>query len=145
MEGFSPRACIEWKCLQKLHLNSKVAAHLPNFPVTITITGDASTSAYLAMGETASKTFTGTPCLLRPILKELMRFDRPFITWDILTEAPPNTFPTVPKHGVPNCEPCDGEATGDGEEPLRDPRIACNVEHSGWTQGQRKKGLQVQV
>lgn len=37
--------------------------------------------------------FTGGPCDFFPMLKGMVRFARPFITWDIWNEAPPLQFP----------------------------------------------------
>ena len=142
LHDMSPEAAIEWKCFHSLHARTKCSEHLPNLPADIEITGDSSTYPYLAPGEKAKSTFDGTPRLLLPVLREMVRFPRPLITWNIFEEAPPTTFPTTPTAGdsdedsATTCKPMAEEA------PLREPREANNVTHSLNTDGQRRKGLQ---
>jgi hypothetical protein len=140
--SMTKEASIEWKCLQKLHSHAKCAAHLPSLPTRVEVTGDATTAPYLPPGEKASRSYKGTPCLLRPILREMQRFPRPYITWQIFDVDPPTSFPTTPSGEQPfaDCAPCSGQTV---PTPLRDPRVANNVTHKENTDGQRKRGLQV--
>ena len=68
-----------WKALEQVHNDGKRAASVPNLPHTKTI-------------DDQSFTFDGCPKQLRPLLHDLMRFDRPLITWDIFNDAPPAEF-----------------------------------------------------
>jgi hypothetical protein len=139
-----PESAQEWKCFEQLHMQStQHASQLPNLPTTITVTGDATTSAYLAPGETAQTTYNGTPCKLLHILPRLRRYDRPFIKHNPFEDPPPNVFPTTPRESAAAGPPPCSDDTGEQEVELRDPRVANNVTHILNTESQRKKGLQV--
>ena len=63
----------------RLHTEGRRAACVPSLPHTINV-GERSFS------------FDGCPQPLRPLLYDLMRFERPLITWDLFNAAPPAEF-----------------------------------------------------
>ena len=78
-DDLSEQSLAFWEAMEQLHHKGRYAASVPNLPHTINV------------GE-RSFTFEGCPQELRPLLHELMRFDRPLITWDLFNEAPPAEF-----------------------------------------------------
>ena len=129
-------ACREWSVLGSFHNKFTKASSLPNLPHTEKVEGVAKTKEFLKVGESAERTFDGTPQALLPLLKRMsFRFPRPLITWDIFSEEAPSSFPSS---GPANQE---AEKTGQGQsEELRDPRKVNHVVHKGQTQGQWKRG-----
>jgi hypothetical protein len=129
-------ACREWSVLGSFHNKFTKASSLPNLPHTEKVEGVAKTKEFLKVGESAERTFDGTPQALLPLLKRMsFRFPRPLITWDIFSEEAPSSFPSS---GRANQE---AEKTGQGQsEELRDPRKVNHVVHKGQTQGQWKRG-----
>ena len=127
----------EWYVMGSMLSSVEHSSAMPSMPYTAQATGSVSTSSYLPSGETASCKFDGSPCALRPILKKLMRFKRPLITWDIFEEAPPSSFPLASLHQVEGDE-CDRPQ----EEPQapRDPRRVNNVVHMGFSHSEWKRG-----
>ena len=85
--------------------------------------------------------FTGAPCPMLPLLKEMVRFERPFITWDIWKEAPPLRFPATRRPPEADAPPAPAGQGGAGtssappeqsaEPPLRSPRHVNRVRHKG--------------
>lgn len=134
----STEACREWSILGSFHDKYSKASSMPNLPHTEKVQGDAKTKEFLKVGESAERTFDGTPQALLPLLKRMsFRFPRPLITWDIFSEEAPSSFPSS---GRANQNP---ETTGGGvfeTEELRDPRKVNHVVHKGHTQGQWKRG-----
>ena len=70
--------------------------------------------------------FTGAPRPMLPLLKQMVRFERPFITWDIWNEPAPLAFPATPRtqaQGSSTTQP-QGFTAQDQDTlnpPLRDP------------------------
>ena len=65
-----------WTALEQVHHAGRRADSVPSMPHTERV------------GE-HSFTFDGCPQPLRPLLFDLMRFERPLITWDLFHAAPP--------------------------------------------------------
>ena len=107
-------------------------------PYTIEEVGNRDTRDFLPEGETCKKTFEGTPQPLLPILKELMRFPRPLITWNVFEDPPPPSFPedVTTTAGQPG-----DEQPGQDAPVARDPRLVNNVTHMEHTAAQYKRGL----
>ena len=68
-----------WTALEQLHHRGRYAASVPSLPHVEHVGAHAFT-------------FDGGPQPLLPLLKGLMRFPRPLITWDIFCDAPPAEF-----------------------------------------------------
>lgn len=134
----STEASREWRILRSFHEKYTKASDVPNLPHTEKVQGDPTTKEFLKVGESAERTFDGTPQALLPLLKRMsFRFPRPLITWDIFSEEAPSSFPGS---GRANQKPgTAGEGQFESEE-LRDPRKVNNVVHKGHTQGQLKRG-----
>ena len=133
----STEACREWSVLGSFHDKYTKASSLPNLPHTEKIQGDAKTNAFLKAGESAERTFDGTPQALLPLLKRMsFRFPRPLITWDIFSEEAPSYFPG----SGPAAQQTEttGQEQSRSEEP-RDPRKVNRVVNRGQTQGQWKR------
>ena len=96
----STEACREWSVLGSFHEKYPKASSVPNLPHTEKIQGDARTKEFLKAGESAQRTFDGTPQPLLPLLKRMsFRFPRPLITWDIFSEEAPSSFPSSGRAG----------------------------------------------
>ena len=108
-------------------------------PTTCTKEGTPQTRDFLPEGQQCSKTFKGTPTPLLSILKNMMRFERPLITWDIFQDSAPATWPMAPTGGGAK-DASGGGGQADEEEPLRDPRVVNNVTHAGMSHGEWSKG-----
>ena len=100
-EDLSAKGAASWKALEQLHHNGRLAASVPSLPHTITV-------------DEHSFAFDGCPQPLRPLLHDLMIFERPLITWDIFSEAPPTEFCapaalllTGPAHGTNAAASCE--------------------------------------
>ena len=78
-EDLSEKSLAFWTALEQMHHDGRRAASVPSLPHTKCVDGH-------------EFTFDGCPQPLRPLLFDLMRFERPLITWDIFTEAPPAEF-----------------------------------------------------
>ena len=68
-----------WTALEQLHQRGRYAAAVPSLPHTESVGAK-------------QFSFTGCPQPLLPLLYDLMRFERPLITWDLFNEAPPAEF-----------------------------------------------------
>ena len=95
----------------------------------------------LPTGESAERTFDGSPQLFLPVLKQLMRFPRPFITWSIFEEEAPSTFPTEPTEGADEVH-AEVNTEEHGPEKARDPRDVNNVTHMERTHAAWKRDQQ---
>ena len=91
----------EWLALRAVHETGRLGAHaLPDLTAhTQAVPHDAMSNKYLAPGEHAQHTFHGTPRRLLPMLKDMMRFTRPLITWDPFLAPPPLAWPN-PLHAA---------------------------------------------
>ena len=78
-EDLSEQSLAFWTALEQVHAKGRRAASVPSLPHTERV------------GE-RTFTFEGCPQPLRPLLHDLMRFERPLITWDLFNEAPPAEF-----------------------------------------------------
>ena len=134
----TPEACREWSVLGSFHNKYTKASSVPNLPHTEKVQGDAKTKEFLKVGESAERTFDGTPQALLPLLKRMsFRFPRPLITWDIFSEEAPSSFPSTGRADQ------RAETSGEGQfesDELRDPRQVNRVVHKGQTNGQWKRG-----
>ena len=125
----------DWHVLGSMLSSVKHSGAIPNMPLEAQATGSDSTASYLPSGESASYKLDGTPRPLLPILRGLMRFDRPLITWDIFNEPPPKSFSTRSKEQHTNSTSHQEDSEG-----VRDPRIVNNVVHMNFSQGEWKRG-----
>ena len=91
----SDKSLAFWKALEQLHQKGRRAASVPSLPHTECADGH-------------EFTFDGCPQPLRPLLHDLMRFERPLITWDIFNAAPPAEF----------CAPAALHLTGPAATPV---------------------------
>ena len=91
----------EWLALRAVHETGRLGAHaLPDLEAhTQAVPHDAMSNKYLDPGEHAQHTFHGTPRRLLPMLKDMMRFTRPLITWDPFLAPPPREWPN-PLHAA---------------------------------------------
>jgi len=91
----------EWLALRAVHETGRLGAHaLPDLTAhTQAVPHDAMSNKYLDPGEHAQHTFHGTPRRLLPMLKDMMRFTRPLITWDPFLAPPPLEWPN-PLHAA---------------------------------------------
>ena len=89
--------------------------------------------------------FDGLPRPLLPILKDLCRFPRPLITWDLFTESPPSVWQDVSSGGsrgggggTSDRGDHQEEETAD-EVPLRSASDRNTVTHEGYTKAERER------
>ena len=134
----------EWKVLASFHEQYEKAHKLPQMPHTQAVTGDSSTASFLPANESAQRTLEGSPMELLPILKQLMRFERPLITWNIFGEKPPAAFPQTAKDltGAASTEACPSAEQARQPEKVRDPRVVNNVVHLEHRHGEWRRGQQ---
>ena len=142
------RARASWHALGAVHGNSKnaLAEQIPNLPCTVTVTADEEEEMQASKpvsglqerqggeGQSIPESkgpysfhFSGAPCPMLPLLKQMVRFKRPFITWDIWNTPPPLAFPgvagsaaevhgpTQDKHRGPQANPQDVEGVTPSE------------------------------
>ena len=102
----------------------KSAAHVDQIPKLPCVT-----SATLpGSDQTFEYKLTGAPRDLKPMLKTMMRFPRPLITWDIFEEEPPTAFASA--HTMQSDDKSqEAEQHPSGE--LRDPREVNEIVHDG--------------
>ena len=120
-----------WHALYHMHGSGLVDA-IPTLPCSISADSQSVDSAHcIEEDEGASTvdagcykfTFTGNPRPFLPMLREIVRFPRPYITWDLWGEAPPLTFPSEPRQdaaALPE-RPPGGQASERPVGGLRDP------------------------
>ena len=126
------QAIDDWAALSALHARAPHSGALPDMPTSIAFTSPANGTS---PGMELHRDFTGTPMLLKPILKRLIRLERPLITWDLFEDAPPKEFPLQPS-GAPMEDGNQTDAAADvSEKPLRDPRVVNRVVHEGYKRG----------
>jgi hypothetical protein len=114
-----------WDALRQLHSNTRHAGTVPDLPHT------ASSGSH-------AFDFHGCPQPLIPLLKDLMRFPRPLITWDLFAEKPPPEFQDkVVDDRVDSGARATADAGADVE--LRDPRQVNNVTHKGYTETESRR------
>lgn len=124
---------LRWRLLQAMHEKCNHSWSAPNLPTTIEVTGDTSTGSFLPPGQPASQCFHGTPSALLPKIKELMRFKRPLISWDIFNEEAPAEFQPLGNDGQDEeLGQTDLNHQAETSE-LRDPRCVNSVAHSLYT------------
>jgi hypothetical protein len=130
-----------WEVLGQLHRDGRRAASVPSMPHTKEASGH-------------TFTFDGCPQPLLPLLRDLARFPRPLITWDLFNDAPPAEFqaPSSLQIGGPDAGSGSGHRSGSssatsssalaalgappsGEDTpgLRSPRRANAVGHQGYS------------
>ena len=105
-----------WHALGAMHGSKGLAEEIPALPCSVTVTSDAEGELSAGMPQAGSRGqagsaaagapaegassftfhFSGAPCPMLPLLKEMVRYERPFITWDLWSEAPPEVFPSEP-------------------------------------------------
>ena len=130
----SKEACRESSVLGSFHDKYTKASSVPNLPHTEKVQGNAKTKEFLKAGESAERTFDGTPQALLPVLRRMsFRFPRPLITWDIWSEEAPSSFPSSSRADQQSGTTQEGQFRS---EELRDPRKVNRVVHKGQTQGQ---------
>ena len=121
-DKLAPESVAFWKALKDVHHRSRHASAVPNLPFT---SGDF--------------TFDGCPKPLLPMLKDLARFPRPLITWDLFADAPPTEFqprraPSSDDAGLPALDMQAEESAT-----LRDPRRVNHITHAGYTDAAASK------
>ena len=92
-----------WHALYYMH-GSGLAEAIPNLPCSVSAADHSRDSGSLA--DEGSEVEDGfykfdfkgsSPSPFLPMLKEMVRFERPYITWPIWTETPPLAFPSEPR------------------------------------------------
>jgi hypothetical protein len=163
------RARAYWHALGAVHGSTGLAASIPNMPCTVTVsseldedeegsvlkagrpqpalrpsTQEATAPSNPPSSQSFEFEFKGAPRPMLPLLKEMVRFERPYITWDIWNDPPPLAFPAT---AGPDATAADSGTPQDGlrdaaHPPLRDPRVVNNVRHLGnakqWDADQRQ-------
>lgn len=150
-----------WHALAAVHGKKGLVDEIPNMPCTVTVAkmkeeGEGHVKGEMKAGlpkpglrcanqeaapqnaETFQFQFAGAPCPMLPLLKDMVRFERPFITWDIWKEPPPLTFPSVARptaaaSSSAHVPPQAGRAQDppNAQPPLRDPAKVNKVRHLG--------------
>ena len=122
----SPDAKAFWKGLGKFFEGATSADQIPTLPHTFEVPHECGDEEK----EPFRYTLDGTPRKLLPILKGLVRFERPLITWDLFNDAPPQEFSD--KRASPAASASVGQADPPPPgtlPPLRDPRETNVVVH----------------
>ena len=118
-----PESKSHWQSLMQLFEKSGDAKHagaMPDLPVTI--------------GE---HKFDGCPRKLLPMLKDLQRFARPLITWDLFNNEPPSSFPKPAEEGAEGrSNNTSSSSRSSNNVQLRDPRVANHVTHMAYSQAE---------
>ena len=145
------RARAFWHALGAVHGSKGLVEEIPNMPCTVTVDADGEEEEDEVMKagrpqpgcnqdaappSTGSFVFqfTGAPRPMLPLLKQMVRFERPFITWDIWNEPAPLAFPATPRtqaQGSSTTQP-QGFTAQDQDTlnpPLRDPALVNTVRH----------------
>ena len=112
-----------WKGLGKFFGWAASAEQMPTLPHTFEVPSEAG-------GEPFRYTLDGTPRSLLPILKGLVRFERPLITWDLFKDAPPDEFRDKPAARPASAPVGQADLAPSATlQPLRDPRETNVVVH----------------
>ena len=109
-----------WEGLGKFFERASSAEQIPTLPHTFEVPREGA--------EPFRYTLNGTPRSLLPMLEGLVRFERPLITWDLFTEAPPQEF-SDKQVAQPASAPDQAASAPSDARPLRDPREANVVVH----------------
>ena len=116
-----------WSAFKQYFEGRNHVDQLPKLPCTLECTNDET-------GEQFQHQLHGTPCDLKPILRALMRFERPLITWDLFEDPPPAEFSAATRAEAPPppvaAAPA-AAASAPARQPLRDPRDVNTVIHEG--------------
>ena len=100
---FEKEEAHDWLALKALHEEGRLHANaLPRLPHTQSVPVDRDSARWVSPNERIEHTFQGTPRLLLPMLRDMMRFERPLLTWDIFEAEAPATWPN----------PLDGGTSG---------------------------------
>jgi hypothetical protein len=138
---FSRDEAKEWLALLAVHERGRLHSNaLPHLPVTQCVSHDKDSEKWVGQGEQAAHTFSGTPRLLLPMLKDMMRFNRPLITWDIFNEPPPSAWPNPCQSGTSGHSGAPlAPSAPSNKRPRREPAEANSVEHALYKSGERER------
>ena len=126
-----PESKSHWQSLMQLFEKSGDAKHagaMPDLPVTI---GEHK------FGEHKFDHWRAQICprKLLPMLKDLQRFARPLITWDLFNNEPPSSFPKPAEEGAEGrSNNTSSSSRSSNNVQLRDPRVANHVTHMAYSQ-----------
>ena len=131
-------AC-EWLALLALHEAGRLHPNaLPTLPHTQSVPCNADSARWVSPNERIEHTFQGTPRLLLPMLKDMMRFRRPLITWDIFEAEAPATWPNPLDGGTSGRFGAQASSAPQGaKRPKRAPAEANSVEHMLYKSAER--------
>ena len=122
-----PRERAFWQAMYHVH-GSGLANAIPTLPCSVAADGCDIHSAKVVGASDATPgfhtfKFSGNPCPFLPQLQDMVRFPRPYITWDIWREPPPLTFPSHPRSDVQADVQSDAQPRSDVQQApdLRDP------------------------
>lgn len=123
-DDLSEDAMAFWEALRQIHASyGHHSGAAPTLPTSKTVNG-------------RTFTFDGCPQPLLPLLKELIRFPRPLITWDLFNDESPSEFADAAPSEDAGDSFAAGGSTRDG---LRDPRRVNHVTHGGHTQAAQRR------
>jgi hypothetical protein len=136
---FEKEEAHDWLALKALHEEGRLHANaLPRLPHTQSVPVDRDSARWVSPGERIERTFEGTPRLLLPMLKDMMRFRRPLITWDIFEAEAPATWPNPLDGGTSGRFGAQASSAPQGaKRPKRDPAEANSVEHMLYKSAER--------
>ena len=122
-----PRERAFWQAMYHVH-GSGLANAIPTLPCSVAADGcDVDSAKVVGASDVTPEghhrfRFSGNPCPFLPQLREMVRFPRPYITWDIWREPPPLTFPSHPRSDVQSdVQPRSDVQQEQGAPVLRDP------------------------
>lgn len=122
-----------WYLMQTIHDGTAHSGAMKNLPHTFQVQGSDETEDYLGEDQSFSMCFNGSPAHLKPILKKLMRFDRPLITWDLFNEEAPSAFSEGESDGSQYAAAAAQHGVDmNKDQQLRDPRVVNAVSHLGY-------------
>ena len=136
---FEKEEAHDWLALKALHEEGRLHANaLPRLPHTQSVPVDRDSARWVSPGERIERTFEGTPRLLLPMLKDMMRFRRPLITWDIFEAEAPATWPNPLDGGTSGRFGAQASSAPQGaKRPKRDPAEANSVDHMLYKSAER--------
>jgi hypothetical protein len=136
---FEKEEAHDWLALKALHEEGRLHANaLPRLPHTQSVPVDRDSARWVSPGERIERTFEGTPRLLLPMLKDMMRFRRPLITWDIFEAEAPATWPNPLDGGTSGRFGAQASSAPQGaKRPKRAPAEANSVEHMLYKSAER--------
>lgn len=128
--NFTKAEAGEWLALLAVHETGRLHSNaLPHLPHTQTVPQDDFSKRWIGPDDDVKHTFSGTPRLLLPMLKDMMRYDRPLITWDIFGEPPPASWPN-PMRGAGSSKFDEFAVARAAKKPRRDAAEANTVVHN---------------